>query len=114
MLLSVIIQALRIVPVFIIALAIGVGDRFFPFLIAVPVIFLVNMVPVVGSRLGTEQGMFVLLLGLAGIKPESALVIALISLVIGIVVSLPGAWWLIASVASRRAASVSKAGASLP
>lgn len=97
MLLSIAIQALRIIPVYVIAVAIGAGEHFFPFLIAVPVIFLLNMVPVVGSRIGTEQGMFVLLLGLAGIGAEPSLVIALLSLVLGLVVSLPGAYWLIRS-----------------
>lgn len=95
MLLSIAIQALRIIPVYVIAVAIGAGDYFFPFLIAVPVIFLLNTVPVVGSRIGAEQGMFVLFLGLAGIGAEQALVIALLSLVLGLIVSLPGAYWLI-------------------
>jgi uncharacterized protein (TIRG00374 family) len=95
MLLSVVIQALRIIPVYVISIAIGVGGEFFPYLMAVPVIFLLNMVPVLGSRIGTEQGMFVLFLGLAGVNPESALVIALLSLAIGILVASPGGYWLI-------------------
>ena len=95
MLLSVVIQALRVVPIYIISISIGVGGEFFPYLIAVPIIFLMNTVPVLGSRIGTEQGFFVLFLGLAGISPESALVIAMLSLALGILVALPGGYWLI-------------------
>jgi glycosyltransferase 2 family protein len=95
MLFSFAIQAMRIVPVFIIAVAIGAGAVFFPYLIAVPIIYMINTVPVIGSRIGTEQGMFVLLLGLAGVDAESALIVALVSLVLGVVVSLPGGYWLI-------------------
>jgi glycosyltransferase 2 family protein len=94
MLLSVAIQGMRIIPVYVIAVSIGLGGDFFPFLIAVPLIFLSNMIPVVGSRIGTEQGLFVLLLGLAGVPPEAALTIALLSLVLGILTSLPGGYWL--------------------
>jgi glycosyltransferase 2 family protein len=97
LLLSVLIQALRILPVYLVALAVGAGADFFPYLIAVPLIFLVNTLPVLGSRIGTEQGMFVLLLGPAGVAPESALAIALVSLLLGLVVALPGGYWLLAS-----------------
>ena len=76
MLLSFMIQAMRVIPVFIIAVAIGAGTVFFPYLIAVPIIYMINTVPIIGSRIGTEQGMFVLLLGLAGVDAESALVVA--------------------------------------
>jgi glycosyltransferase 2 family protein len=95
MLFSFAIQAMRVVPVYMLAVAIGAGDAFFAYLIAVPVIFMVNTIPVVGSRIGTEQGLFVLFLGFAGVHPESALVVALLKLVLGILVSLPGAYWLI-------------------
>jgi glycosyltransferase 2 family protein len=95
MLLSVAVQALRIVPVYVIGLAIGAGSDFFPYMIAVPIVFLSNMIPVIGSRVGTEQGLFVLLLGLAGISAESALVIALASLVLNVIMALPGGYWLI-------------------
>jgi glycosyltransferase 2 family protein len=101
MLLSFAIQAMRVVPVFIIAVAIGAGAVFFPYLIAVPIIYMINTVPVIGSRIGTEQGMFVLLLGLAGVDAESALIVALVSLVLGVVVSLPGGYWLVKGRKSR-------------
>jgi glycosyltransferase 2 family protein len=101
MLFSFAIQAMRIVPVFIIAVAIGAGAVFFPYLIAVPIIYMINTLPVIGSRIGTEQGMFVLLLGLAGVDAESALIVALVSLVLGVVVSLPGGYWLIKGRQSR-------------
>jgi uncharacterized membrane protein YbhN (UPF0104 family) len=95
LLLSLVIQALRILPVYAIALAVGAGGDFYLYLIAVPVIFLASTVPLVGSRIGTEQGLFVLLLGVAGVTPESALVIALTTLVLGMIVSLPGGYWLL-------------------
>ena len=89
------IQAIRIVPVYMLAVAIGAGDALYAYLIAVPVIFMVNTIPVIGSRLGTEQGWFVLFLGLAGVAPEAALVVAVLKLVLGVTVALPGAYWLI-------------------
>jgi glycosyltransferase 2 family protein len=102
MFLSVIVQALRILPVFFIGLALGAGAGFFAYLIAVPIIFLSAMLPIVGSRVGTEQGMFVLFLGLAGVAPEAALAIALVSLALSILVSLPGGYWLIKGRAKQR------------
>lgn len=95
MLFSFAIQAMRVVPVYMLAVAIGAGDAFFAYMIAVPVIFMVNTIPVVGSRIGTEQGLFVLFLGIAGVNPEAALIIALLKLVLGIFVALPGAYWLV-------------------
>jgi hypothetical protein len=53
------------------AVAIGAGEAIYAYLIAVPVIFMVNTIPVIGSRLGTEQGLFVLFLGLAGVDAGS-------------------------------------------
>lgn len=93
MFLSFAIQAMRILPVYFVALAIGAGNEFFPYLIAVPIIMLINSVPVIGSRIGTEQGLFVLLLGTAGVNAEAALVIALVSLALGVIVALPGGYW---------------------
>jgi glycosyltransferase 2 family protein len=89
------IQAIRVVPVYLLAVAIGAGEAFFAYLIAVPVIFMVNTIPVIGSRLGTEQGLFVLFLGLAGVAPEAALVVAVLKLVLGLTAALPGAYWLL-------------------
>lgn len=113
MLLSVVIQALRIIPVYVMSIAIGVGGEFFPYLMAVPVIFLLNMVPVLGSRIGTEQGLFVLFLGLAGVDPESALVIALLSFAISVLVASPGGYWLIKGKKVARANAVT-AGSKAP
>lgn len=95
LLLSFAIQAIRIVPVYMLAVAIGAGDAMYAYLIAVPVIFMVNTIPVIGSRLGTEQGLFVLFLGLAGVDPEAALVVAVLKLVLGLTAALPGAYWLL-------------------
>ena len=95
MLLSFVLQAIRIVPVYMLAVAIGASGVFFAYLIAVPVIFMVNTIPVIGSRIGTEQGLFVLFLGLAGVEPEAALVVAVLKLVLGLTAALPGVYWLI-------------------
>jgi uncharacterized membrane protein YbhN (UPF0104 family) len=95
MLFSFAIQAIRVVPVYMLAVAVGAGEAFFAYLIAVPVIFMVNSIPVIGSRLGTEQGLFVLFLGLAGVAPEVALVVAVLKLVLGLTAALPGAYWLL-------------------
>jgi uncharacterized protein (TIRG00374 family) len=95
MLLSFVLQVIRIVPVYMLAVAIGASGMFYAYLIAVPVIFMVNSIPVIGSRIGTEQGLFVVFLGLAGIDPAAALVIAVLKLVLGLTAALPGAYWLI-------------------
>lgn len=96
MLLSFVLQVIRILPVYMLAVAIGASGMFYAYLIAVPVIFMVNSIPIIGSRIGTEQGLFVLFLGLAGIDPEAALVVAVLKLVLGLTAALPGAYWLIA------------------
>jgi glycosyltransferase 2 family protein len=95
MLLSFVLQVIRIVPVYMLAVAIGASGMFFAYLIAVPVIFMINSIPVIGSRIGTEQGLFVLFLGLAGVDPEAALVVAVFKLVLGLTAALPGVYWLI-------------------
>lgn len=95
MLFSLLIQAMRILPVYLVGVAIGAGDLLFAYVIAVPVIYMVNSLPVIGGRIGPEQGMFVLLLGLGGVDPEAAMVVAMVSLVLSLVASLPGAWWLV-------------------
>lgn len=101
LLLSVMIQILRVTAVFVIALALGADSNFVPYLIAVPVIFLSNMVPILGSRIGSEQGLFVLFLGLAGVMPEIAMAIALLSLLLGVISSLPGGYWLLRGRSAR-------------
>jgi glycosyltransferase 2 family protein len=93
-LLSLVIQATRSAAVF--ALARAVDDRtpFLYFLLLVPYVYLVNLLPVASSRLGLEQGVFVVLFGAVGMSPETALAISLLSVAGSLVACLPGGFWL--------------------
>ncbi len=92
-LLSIIIQLVGMVSVYIIARGFEININFISILIFVPLIVTVSLLPVSISGLGIREGAFVILFGNIGVKPELALMISLtwfLSVVMG---SLPGAFF---------------------
>jgi uncharacterized protein (TIRG00374 family) len=81
-LVSVLFQILSIVSVYLISLSLGDGTRFVYFLILLPVIWLISMVPVSLNGLGLREGAFVLLFGAIGMPRETAMAISILFLLL--------------------------------
>ncbi len=94
--LSLLIQVSRSLAVWILARAVDDTTSFLYFLLLVPYVFLVNLLPVASSRIGLEQGVFVVLFAAVGMQPETALAVSLLSVAVGLVAALPGGAWLLA------------------
>ncbi len=90
-LLSLIIQMVGMVSVYIIARGFEIDINFISILIFVPLIVTVSLLPVSISGLGIREGAFVILFGNIGVKPELALMISLTWFLSVVTGSLPGA-----------------------
>jgi len=75
--LSVIIQIIGILAVYLISVGIGAKTSLIEFFLFVPIINTITALPISMSGLGVREGAFVVLLGLTGIKPEVATSISL-------------------------------------
>jgi hypothetical protein len=94
-LLSVAIQLARSAATWLVARAVGDATPFAAFVFLVPYIYLVNLLPFATSRIGLEQGAFVVLFAAAGMAPDVALTVSLLAVATGLVVALPGGVWLV-------------------
>jgi uncharacterized protein (TIRG00374 family) len=94
-LLSLAIQVVRSAGVWVLARSIDDATPYVYFLLLVPYVFLVNLLPVASSRVGLEQGVFVVLFSALGMRPETALAISLLSVATSFVAALPGGFWLL-------------------
>ena len=70
--LSLVVQVLNIISMYVITLGLGQHISIMYFFIFFPVITTISTVPISISGLGVREGAFVLLFGLVGIKPEMA------------------------------------------
>jgi hypothetical protein len=93
--LSVAIQFSRCTATWMVARALNDPTPFWAFLFLVPCLYMVNMLPFATSRLGLEQGAFVVLFGAVGMPAEVALTVSLLSVLTSLVVALPGGVWLV-------------------
>lgn len=75
------------------AAAFGVHLSFVLFLVIVPVIMLINMLPISIAGLGVRELGFVYLFGQVGVPAEVALSLALLIRVLTILLAAPGAWF---------------------
>jgi glycosyltransferase 2 family protein len=83
---SIVIQLLAIFTVYILALGMGLDIPFLTFIVFLPIIFLVTLIPVSISGIGLREGAFVLLFSITGLSPDKAMTLSLIwfiSVVIG-------------------------------
>lgn len=74
--LSLVIQVLSILEIYIIALGLGQHPSFSALFVFVPIIFTVTMVPISISGLGVRESAFVLLFGLTGITAQASTTIS--------------------------------------
>jgi uncharacterized protein (TIRG00374 family) len=93
-LLSLVIQVARCTAVWVVALALHDSTSLLYFLVLVPFLYLVNMLPFASSRVGVEQGTFVLLFASVGMRTETALAVSLLATGVSFLVSVPGGVWL--------------------
>jgi len=84
-------QALRVTTLVIGALALGIDVDPVLLMVVVPVGTLVTQVPISIGGFGPREASYVVLLGLAGVAPEAALVLALTREGLNLVTTLPGA-----------------------
>jgi uncharacterized protein (TIRG00374 family) len=83
---SIVIQLSVIFTVYILASGMGLDIPFFTFVVFLPIIFIVTLIPVSISGIGLREGAFVLLFGIIGLAPDKAMTLSLIwfiSVVIG-------------------------------
>lgn len=90
LILSVIIQIMNMMAVYIISHGLGIGISFLSIMLFIPLIVTVSMVPLSISGLGVREGAFVILFGKVGIRPEVAISISLLWFISVVIGSLPG------------------------
>lgn len=84
-------QFLRIATIMVGAQAFGINAAPLVFIAIVPITILVALLPISLGGLGAREVAYVALLGLAGVEPEAALVLALTREVLYLATALPGA-----------------------
>lgn len=85
-------QLLRVVMAAIGAWALGAETGLVAFLLVVPVVGLLTVLPITVGGLGVQEVGFVYMLGRAGMAPESALALSLLLHLMVLVAIIPGAW----------------------
>lgn len=82
----------RIVPAWLIAIALGIDVSLPQLFVIVPIINLAAQVPISVAGLGVREVGWVALLGVAGVPPSDAVLLSLLLVAVVFCVSLPGAW----------------------
>lgn len=78
LLLSMSFQFVSIISTYILALSLGESTAFFYFLMFLPVVWLISMLPVSINGLGVRESAYVLLFGIAGMAEDAALALGLL------------------------------------
>jgi uncharacterized protein (TIRG00374 family) len=84
-------QALRILPIWLAGMAVGVDLSPRPYYVMGPLLFLVLMVPFTVNGLAVRESFFVSFLGLLGVSSEAALATGFLFFLVNVALSLPGA-----------------------
>lgn len=85
--------AFRILPAFLLALALGIDVTIVQLTIIVPIIVFASQVPISVGGLGVREVGFVALLGVIGVPATEAVALSLLLVATILLVSLPGAWF---------------------
>lgn len=88
---SVGVQLLRVWQAWLLGLAVGIVLGPVPYLVYVPIVLLVMLLPITINGLGTSQAAFVYLFGLSGVAEWDAFALSVLFVALGIVGNLPGA-----------------------
>jgi len=89
--LSLIVQFLRILTVYLAALALGIEVPFAPYLVLVPVTALITLVPISLAGLGVREGAFVYFFSRAGMSEAGAFSLSLMVFGLSLVLWVVGA-----------------------
>jgi len=89
--LSLVIQFVAVVIMWIVALAIGVKAPFLIFLVFIPIVNLTIMIPLTINGFGLREGVYLLLFREIGLPDETAVTLSLLNFVVVTLASLPGA-----------------------
>lgn len=87
---SVAVQLLRITQAWLLGRALGIEAGFATYLVLVPVILLVMLLPITVSGIGTSQAAFVWLFADAGVRAADAFALSVLFVALGVVGNLPG------------------------
>jgi hypothetical protein len=87
---SIVVQGLRIVQTWMLGLSLGLDAGFVVYLVYIPVILVVMMLPISVSGIGTSQAAFVWLFAASGIAEEGAFALSVLFVALGAVGNLPG------------------------
>lgn len=87
---SLAVQLLRISQAWMLGLALGIPAGFNAYLVYVPIILLVMLLPITINGLGTSQAAFVWLFAASGVSSDDAFALSVLFLALGTVGNLPG------------------------
>ena len=85
------VQLLRVVQAWLLGLALGIALGPNAYLIYIPLILLVMLLPITVNGIGTSQAAFVWLFGMSGVPAPDAFALSVLFVALGIVGNLPGA-----------------------
>jgi len=91
LLFSIIFQLMMIICIFLMGLAIGETTDFFYYLLFIPIVWVVSLLPISLNGLGTREGTFVYLFSLIGMSSESATLLSILNLLLLVLQGLLGA-----------------------
>lgn len=87
---SIAVQGLRIVQAWMLGLSLGLDPGFTAYLVYIPLILVVMMLPISVSGIGTSQAAFVWLFGTSGVAAPEAFALSVLFVALGAVGTLPG------------------------
>jgi hypothetical protein len=87
---SIAVQGLRIVQAWMLGLSLGLDPGFTAYLVYIPVILVVMMLPISVSGIGTSQFAFVWLFAASGVADSDAFALSVLFVALGAVGNLPG------------------------
>jgi uncharacterized membrane protein YbhN (UPF0104 family) len=86
-------QVFRVATYVVAGAAIGIDASFHTYMVVVPIVSLVMMVPISFGGLGVGEAAFIALLGLVGIPADQSFTLSIMVLVLSLVGTLPGGWF---------------------
>lgn len=86
-------QMLRVLIVYTAALALGAQIGFIHFVVIVPIVFFLTLLPIAVAGIGVQEVSFVYLFGFVGMAPEVALPLSFVMHAFAMVSMAPGAWF---------------------
>ena len=93
-------QLLPILDTWLVARGMGIEVGVLYFAAALPLALLISRLPISIDGIGVFEGMFIVLMSLAGLSAAQAVAIAVVSRILGTITYIP--WWIAYSISSRK------------